>query len=270
MNGTDSIAAHSAIAPYYKYRAPYSEELFAALAQRLGLNSSSRLLDVCCGGGEVASGLARYAGKIYAIDGSAEMMSFAPRQDNVAYAQCDVNAATFRAGEPIDHVLIGRAMHHVSIEGLKNLIDANLKPGGSVVTCTALYLQNQPWHPALDRVLEKYRRRSGGTADSKDTKTGQIDVAGIPKLRALGFETTARLQLTRNVRLDLRQLMQIQLSYGYRGLGANLIANMDRFMDDLAAELSGYLRDDKVESAILCWALIFRRRAPYPRSPAAS
>jgi len=253
MTEIDSIAAHSALAPYYKHRAPYCEELFAGLAERLGLNSRSRLLDVCCGGGEVASRLADYAGKIYAIDGSTKMLSFAPRKDNVAYAQCDVNAATFWAGEPIDHIVIGRAMHWIGIDGLKNLIDANLNPGGSVVTCTALYLQDQPWQPALDRVLQKY---------GKQSKKAPVDVAGIPKLSALGFEFADRLQFTRNVRFDVRQLMLIQLSYGYRGLLSNVTANMDRFMDDLATELSCYLRDGNLESVLLNWALIFQRRAP--------
>lgn len=252
MTEVDSIAAHSRLAPYYKYRAPYVEELFAGLAQKIGLNSRSRLLDVCCGSGEVAVRLAGHAGKIYAIDGSAEMMSFAPTRDNVFYAQCDVNTTIFRADEPIDHIFVGRAMHWVGIDGLKNLIDANLGPRGTVVTCTALYLPNQPWQPALERVLQKYGKQPG---------KGQVDVAGIPKLGALGFEVADRLQFTRRARFDLRQLMLVQLSYGHGALFSNVTANMDRFMDDLGTELSGYLRNGSLESVHLNWALIFRRCA---------
>jgi len=252
MNETDSIAAHSRLAPYYRYRAPYVDELFAGLAQKIGLNSRSRLLDVCCGGGEIAVRLAPYAGKIYAIDGSAEMMSFAPPKDNVCYAQCDVNTATFRAGEPIDHIFVGRAMHWVGIDGLSNLIDANLGAEGAVVTCTALHLKNQPWQPALERVLHKYGKQPGSE---------QVDVAGIPKLGALGFEVADRLQFARSARFDLRQLMLVQLSYGHGALFSNVTANPDQFMDDLETELSGYLRNGFLESVLLNWALIFRRRA---------
>ena len=80
-------------------------------------------------------------------------------------------------------------------------------------------------------------------------------MAGIPKLNALGFEHADRLQIHKE--RALRQLMLIQLSYGYRGLLSNVTANMDQFMDDLATELSCYLRDGNLESVLINWALIF-------------
>jgi SAM-dependent methyltransferase len=243
------ISAHSALAPYYADRTPYFEPFFADLAARLQLNTQSTLLDVCCGRGELAAGLAQHAGRIYAIDGSPEMLVHALARDHVTYALCDVNAETYHAGTSIDHFVVGRAMHHIEVPGLAKLIEANLREGGTVVSCSSYLGRSEPWQAALNDVLIRFGQRPGPGAD----------IVGAPKFRELGFEVVDDLQINFRGKIDAMYLARHERSRSYGELFTNVSSNFDRFAEDLSESLSPYMVEGLLDATIINWAYLFRR-----------
>jgi ubiquinone/menaquinone biosynthesis C-methylase UbiE len=63
-------------APYYaRFRPGYPPELLERLAERAGLDASSRVLDLGCGTGQIAVPLAAHAGEVVAVDPEPEMLA---------------------------------------------------------------------------------------------------------------------------------------------------------------------------------------------------
>jgi SAM-dependent methyltransferase len=63
-------------APYYaRFRPGYPPELLHRLAERAGLDSSSRVLDLGCGTGQIAVPLAARSGEVVAVDPEPEMLA---------------------------------------------------------------------------------------------------------------------------------------------------------------------------------------------------
>jgi SAM-dependent methyltransferase len=110
----NSIATHSKIADYYKYRPPYLAEFFHIGAIKMKLRKSDKLLDLCCGRGELANGFSNYVDKIKAVDGSSQMLKNSIARNNISYHLADVNHDEMNFIEEIDHIVIGSAIHWVS------------------------------------------------------------------------------------------------------------------------------------------------------------
>ena len=153
----NSIALHSAQSKYYKYREPYLPAFFDYLSSKLQLYQGSRLLDLCCGSGELAVGLIDRVSKIYAVDGSSEMLALAPRHTRIFYSQCDINSEAFKSPELIDHILIGRAIHWISPKSLETLVRSNLRSGGKIAICSTQWSTKDAWYEAYASIVGEYR-----------------------------------------------------------------------------------------------------------------
>jgi ubiquinone/menaquinone biosynthesis C-methylase UbiE len=103
------------VAKNYPHRISYGEKFFDVVAKRLELNATSRLLDIACGSGQLASGFARYCGEITAIDQSEKMLELARAKvpTNVTLAQFDVNCSGVAGFGVFDVVTIGRALRYL-------------------------------------------------------------------------------------------------------------------------------------------------------------
>lgn len=78
---TDPVELFASTAPYYaRYRHPYQPAVYPVLAGRLGLGGDSVVLDGGTGTGAVALGLAPFAGRVVAVDPSADMLEESRRQ----------------------------------------------------------------------------------------------------------------------------------------------------------------------------------------------
>ncbi len=252
MNNTrlDGIAAHALQAKYYKYRAPYLKAFFSSAANELHLTRDSRLVDVCCGNGDLATGFSGLVGRIYAFDGSEEMLSIAPRLQNVVYSQHDVNATTFKAPESIDYLFIGRAIHWIETRSLIELIQANLGPSGGVAICMANWDPSATWYRPFHQLLAKYRASQGP----------QLDQTGLTKLGEAGFEVVERVAVRTKATFDLGYLVLHALSRSYGEAFVRISADLDQFKRALASDVAPTARKDgKFEGDINNWALVYRR-----------
>jgi SAM-dependent methyltransferase len=95
---------------YARYRPGYPDELLRPLAEHAGLDGTGRLLDLCCGTGQLAIPLAAWVEEVVAVDSEREMLAELAGPPNVrkvlARAEdVDESWGTFRLAT------IGRALH---------------------------------------------------------------------------------------------------------------------------------------------------------------
>ena len=151
------IASHSKIANFYKYRPPYTVDFFSQLSAKLKSGTNTDFLDLCCGRGELASGMSSYSNKIYAVDGSKEMLSNSIPKNNVTYSLADVNNDELIFTEQVDHFLIGSAIHWIEQKALKRIIDSYLKTNGTVViTHPSFRFYTEEFSKALARLNARF------------------------------------------------------------------------------------------------------------------
>jgi hypothetical protein len=170
---------------------------------------------------------------------------------NISYQLNDVNKDEIVLPQPVDHIVIGTAIHWVEPKGLERLIKRNLKPEGKVlVTYTALRLEEQPWFAALARLDAGYGR---GGASFKG-------VEGVECLAAVGFGKVEAVRLRRKVKFNIDHLYSSQISYlygeFYKNVSADYKGYRKRMSDVVAAHLDG---DGKLTGTLINWGIMYGR-----------
>lgn len=246
----DILEAHDKQAPFYKYRTPYASALFPQIVKRLPVTPQSALLDVCCGQGELAVPLANYARKVYAIDGAEEMLALARKHDRVEYLLCDVNKDGFKAPEPVDHIVIGRALHWIEPESLQKLIDMNLSENGKFAICSTYWYSGWKIIGALHEVAQKYDIVEQYPGNSFNTKE---------KMESAGFAAQAMLKSRAVLKVRPQSLLYHFFSVAYDKKLDRLRERADELAADLSRVLRPFLKDGRVALPLISYAKIFGR-----------
>ncbi len=249
-NTFESIAAHSAQAPYYKYRTPYLRPLFTKLAEDLGLTKESVVIDLCCGCGEIATGIKGHVGRVHAIDGSAEMLALAPRDEKIVYYQRDVNKEPLETPELADHILIGRAIHWIEEEALARIVRDNLRVGGKVVILSTQWAPEGDWGPAYIRAMNKYKL---------NTSSDNADFSGKDKFSKIGYQNSGRIQFETRASMDIEYLTNYSISSSYGNDLQRIIGNIDEFRNDISNNLSPFLLNGALVETVISWAIFYER-----------
>lgn len=243
----DSVSYHSKMSEFYKYRTPYVDLLFENIFHYLKLNNKSIIVDLCCGSGELSSGLSKYVKKIHAVDGSRDMLSKAPSLFNVHYYHYEVCKSLIDFQEPVDHVFIGKAVHWLNKDCLYNSIKSNLKNDGSIVIIYNV-LDNAQWSLKIDCLLNEYGRRSYGH-----------DFTGKNTLNAIGYAEHDKIIIKGNIKFDLEHFMGQLLSLSYGEAFENILKNYQIFKEKVTEILSPFMIDGFVNREFYNIALIYRK-----------
>jgi SAM-dependent methyltransferase len=152
----------SAAEHYLKGRPPYAAALFARVAELTALETSDSVLDLGCGPGQIALGLAPYAGPITAIDPEPEMLRIAAAEATAAGVSIRfIEGSSFELTPALGvfHVVaIGRAFHWMDRQDTLARLDRMIESNGAI----ALFSDRHPevpqnaWRKAYDAVLDKY------------------------------------------------------------------------------------------------------------------
>ena len=153
----------STVAYYESARPPYGAAFFAAVADKLGLDRSQRLLDVGAGPGLLAIGFAPYCREVLGVDPEPAMIEAA----RAAVKRAGV-AATFIEGRfedvaerlgAFDIVTIGRAIHWLDHEPARAALDRVVAPGGRILVCHAASVDDgrNPWLKAFNAVRDRWK-----------------------------------------------------------------------------------------------------------------
>lgn len=178
----DAIAAHDRIAKFYHYRTPYGESFFEKFAARVELGTDAMVLDLCCGTGAVAVGMAPHCKSVVAVDGAPAMIAHAKADPRVAYRLFDIGSpgyAEWIDGQTFDLITIGMGVHWLS-DPVLNGLRRNLRPGGRfAILATGFSGQNHnPWFPEYQRIRQSLTPRDMRDWTGEKRLTGQGYVKG--------------------------------------------------------------------------------------------
>jgi SAM-dependent methyltransferase len=162
----------SAVAYYAQYRPGYPQDMVDALAARVGLDGTQRVLDIGCGTGQLTIPLARHARAVVAIDPVADMLvrgrqaAQAARAGNITWLEGDSSQVAALAAPGADLAVFAASFHWIDRAAVLAALDSVLAPAGAVVVINDVLGEGeQPdWDHAIARIRDRYlgvRQRAG-------------------------------------------------------------------------------------------------------------
>lgn len=244
----DPISSHSRIAGFYKFRPPYIKDFFLAASKKLNLGENTTLLDICCGRGELASQFCDFSKEVYAVDGSEEMLKNKINRDNVRYFQCDINRDELAIPDKVDHVVIGSAIHWVKQATLERIIANHLGELGKFLVAHTLFrLDDEDYFPPLQKLNEKFGKKSGNT----------VDLWGAKKMEACNYKQLDQLRLVRPVSFGIEYLFLNQMSYAYDEFFDKTTQNFDRYKQEFVEAISPFVINKNLSGNLVNWGVIY-------------
>ena len=218
----------SDIGPAYLSRIPYFPRFFREMAGAANLDEKSFVLDLACGTGEIAVGIAGHCGEVLGIDKTAEMLSSGRALPaNVRFLKADLNSEPISIPRRPSLVTIGRAIPYFDRNVVMPFLESALEDQGSVQVCGAGISDSVAWLPSYNALCERYRKPKlpltfGGRAffaGSRWKLTRRIRVKGALRSRPEGFFRNA---------------------LSYPSLAKQILADQDRFVRELNEILAPY------------------------------
>jgi len=203
----------SAVAYYARYRSTYPQSLVDALAARVGLTGSQRVLDIGCGTGQMTIPLARHARTVLAIDpvpgmlAAGQQAARAVGADNITWLEGDSSRITALAAPGADLAVFAASFHWTDRPAVLVALSEVLAPGGAVIVVNdTLGDDEEPdWVHAIASIRAHYlgaEQRTGMSviADHRDVLTcsafGAVDTLTWSWSRQLTVEQVTGLQLS--------------------------------------------------------------------------
>lgn len=244
----DPARYRSAAAHYERGRVPYASALLRRVAEVTGLGSKHRVLDLGCGPGPLARGLAPLVGEVVAIDPSPEMLAEARM---LAGAAANIR---FLAGSsydlepalgPFRVAVMGRSFHWMDRVDTVQRLDQMIEPAGAV----ALFYDTAPAIPA-----NAWRKVWNDIRGHYEPDTGPHDhdpnwIRNEAILLASPFARLERFGVIERRAVDVEMLVDRALSMGSTS-PAHLGGNMPAMVAEIRAALAD-VREEVVETAAL-------------------
>jgi len=148
-------------AQHYHARPPYSPRLFRWLAEECALGPDDRVMDLGCGPGVIAIGMAPYVGTVVGVDPEPEMLrraraatDAAGLDDKISFIEGSSNDLGPSFGS-FTMVTMGRSFHWMDrVETLRRL-ETIMRPGGMIVLFNSSPLRSA-WQREYRDVLARY------------------------------------------------------------------------------------------------------------------
>lgn len=180
---------------YDRYRPPYPAEVFDALRAWVPLLPSSRVLDLACGTGQIAFGLAEYVDAVAAVDQESEFVAFGREKaerlgvENISWIVSP--AERLEIDGTFDAVVIGNAFHRLN----RRVVIERLVPRLAVGGCVVLLWSWSPWRGEApwQRTLAALMDRWVGDLNAHDR---------VPKGWEAAIETTPHRDVLAQAGLD--------------------------------------------------------------------
>jgi SAM-dependent methyltransferase len=243
----DAISAHERIAKFYKFRTPYGVSFFDKFARNAGLGPESDVLDLCCGTGAIAAGLAPHCRSIDAIDGAPTMIALAPAFERVAYHILDINSAAFTnwsRARTFDLISIGMGVHWLD-DAVLEILRNCLRPEGYIaILATGFAGQNlNPWFGDYNAV------RSALTPRKFRDWTGEA------RLSAMGYRKTDYIEQVYRAQVPVDFLIRNMLSFSAEA--SKVASSYAAVLAEMERKLEAHIRDGKLECFWVSSARLF-------------
>jgi SAM-dependent methyltransferase len=133
-------------------------------------------LDVGCGSGQAAVGLAEHFERVHAVDPSAEQIRNAIPHPRVVYAVAPAEA-TGLPPRSVDLVVAAQALHWFDLDRFYDEVRRVLKPGGAVaIWCYTLTRVS----PEVDSVIDRYYYETVGPYWPRERRLVDDGYASLP------------------------------------------------------------------------------------------
>jgi SAM-dependent methyltransferase len=238
---------------YDEFRPPYPPALLDELSGRVPLGTSSRVLDLACGTGQLAFPLARTAGEVWAIDQEPELVEFGRRKA----VRLGVTNLRWRVGRAedvaldgrFDLVTIGNAFHRLQRDAVATRVVDHLAPRGCValVWSSTPWLGDTPWERALYDALERWQDEVGARDRvPAGWETAREQDPDEQVLRRAGLTPEWKFELSLEHRWTVDSLVGFIYSTSFLNRTA-LGDRADDFAADLRRDLLACHPDDRFE-----------------------
>jgi len=243
MKFEDNFSAQSK--QYAQFRPKYPDKLYEYLASIVPERSLA--WDCGTGNGQAAVSLAKYFGRVYATDASAEQIAHAYPHDKVEYHVGNAEHVALESGSA-DLVTVAQAVHWFDFSEFYRETERVLKSNGIL----ALWTYGLPEiSPEMDRILNRFYSKtlSGFWPERIHYVEDRYLTLPFP------FEDIVPKPLTMETRWDLSQLMGFLDSWSatqkYRA--QKVQHPLEEIWDDLS---NGWI--DEHEKRLVRWNLYFR------------
>ncbi|WP_165247482.1 class I SAM-dependent methyltransferase [Paludisphaera soli] len=248
----------TAAASYLEGRPAYPPRLFRRVARLARLDLSHRVMDLGCGPGQVAIGLAPYVGSVVAVDPEPEMLRLAgDHAAAVGLAIELVHGSSYDLGPDFGSfrlVAMGRSFHWMDRVEVLRRLDAMIEPEGVVVLLHDDHPEapENAWHATYQQIIAQY-------ADDDVAKGVRSRWAGhAAVLGASAFRDLKRIKAFERTRVTLDALI-----LRTRSMSSVARSRIGPRADDLAAEvraaMAPFARDGSLPELIASTALIAAR-----------
>ena len=175
--------------PFYaRSRPPYGPAFFAAVARRLGLRGTERLLDLGTGPGLLALGFAPWVAEVIGVDPEPAMVEAArAAAERARVAMAVVEGRAEEVPQTLglfDLVTIGRALHWMDPAPTRAVLDRIVASRGAVLICRSASVPDgrNPWLAAYDAARPPLGRATCA-ARSRQRSRYCLQRDAIPHLR---------------------------------------------------------------------------------------
>ena len=220
MTGSPEGLFASAVTQYARYRPGYPAREVDRLADLVGLDRSSTVIDIGCGTGQLTIPLAERAGTVIAVDPLAEMLeagrarAVAQELTNIRWLQGDSGAIESLVPLGAHLATFAASFHWTDRAEVLRSLDRMLGPGAHVVTINDdLDAAAEPdWVPAVGRLRDEFlgTDHTVGTDPWRKSPVSHrqiIEASPFAKVRSWHWEWERR--------LTVDEAVGLQFTYSY-------------------------------------------------------
>jgi SAM-dependent methyltransferase len=220
VTGSPEAVFASAVTQYARYRPGYPAREVDRLADLVGLDRSSTVIDIGCGTGQLTIPLAERAGTVIAVDPLAEMLeagrarAVAQGLTNIRWLQGDSGAIESLVPLGAHLATFAASFHWTDRAEVLRSLDRMLGPGAHVVTINDdLDVAAEPdWVPAVGRLRDEFLG-SDHTVGTDPWRKSPVSHRQI--IEASPFAEVQSLHWEWERRLTVDEAVGLQFTYSY-------------------------------------------------------
>lgn len=228
----------------YRHRPPYPDALYARLTELA--SGRRRLLDLGCGPGKLARGLAARFDRVDAVDPSATMLAAGRAVDQDAHPNIswiEAGAETAPLDGPYDLAVAGASIHWMRHSEVMPRLARALRSGAPLALVDGDGPSEADWREAFQAVVVRWVEKAGRTWD--DTGHTALVSAHLAWFDIHGEET-----FTHTVRQPLDDFIGAQHSRA-TWARSRMGDDADAFDDELRAALEPFAADGALSFSVV-------------------